>query len=496
MWKKLGWLGEKLCFGFGALFTLIVIVQAALTACKGGAWGLLALVGLALAGAATVAGLRFLEPHRAFPAALFSLRFLIALGVILVFGAQPVQDFQTMYGAACQMAQGSREYLHNDYFYNWAYQTGFVAYEALVIRLFGESLLPLQICNALWMAGTGCLVYAIAKRLLPENGAMTVSLVYALYPAPYFLAAVLTNQHIAAFFCYLGFWLLVRKNKLTLPWAALAGLCLSLGNVMRPLGAVIVLALLCWVVVRMCSWRGPGTLRAGGLLLAAAVVYFISTEFFSWLVQATGLNPEGLSNNLPLWKFVLGFNLESGGAWNQADYNAYYLLPREEAGEQMSQAVSQRLSSLGVGGFLELFWKKSVTMWGSLEYLYWGFGHLNGDAQVLGSLTLSQCLSLLNYLNQGVFLGAFGLAGTALVFWLWKGCGKGLRLPVMLGFLLCGYYSVHLLIEVQARYRYFLMPAVFLLAGAGAQLLWRRWKEGAWPAPETLGRKKEKIPLT
>ena len=40
MWKKLGWLGEKLCFGFGALFTLIVIVQAALTACKGGAWGL------------------------------------------------------------------------------------------------------------------------------------------------------------------------------------------------------------------------------------------------------------------------------------------------------------------------------------------------------------------------------------------------------------------------------------------------------------------------
>jgi hypothetical protein len=496
VWKKVGWLGEKLCFGFGALFTLIVIVQAAMTACKGGAYVLLTLLGLGVTGGVTIAGLRFLAPHKAFPVALFSLRFFIALGVILIFGAQPVQDFQTMYDAACQVAQGSREYLETDYFYNWAYQTGFVAYEALVIRIFGESLLPLQVCNALWMAGTGCLVYGIARRFLSETGAMTISLVYALYPAPYFLAAVLTNQHIATFFYYMGFWLLVRKDKLNLPWAVLGGLCLSLGNVMRPLGAVIVLALLCWVLVRLCRWRGPGVLHAGGLLLAVGVTYFISTEFFSWLVQATGLNPEGLSNNLPMWKFVLGFNLESGGAWNQADYNAYYLLPREEAGEQMSQVVNQRLSSLGLGGFLELFWKKSRTMWGSLEYLYWGFGHLNGDAQVLGGLTLSQCLNVLNYLNQGVFLGAFGLAGVALVFWLWKGCGKGLRLPVMLGFLLCGYYSVHLLIEVQARYRYFLMPAVFLMAGAGAELLWRRWKEGAWPVPESGGRKMEKSPLT
>ena len=59
-----------------------------------------------------------------------------------------------MYDAACQLARGSREYLQTDYFYNWAYQTGFVAYEALVVRLFGEGLLPLQVLNAVWMAGT------------------------------------------------------------------------------------------------------------------------------------------------------------------------------------------------------------------------------------------------------------------------------------------------------------------------------------------------------
>lgn len=476
MCDRLGWLGEKLSLGFGALFLLVMSLQAALTACRGGGWGLFTLAGLLGMGALVALGLRFLRPARAFSLAVFTLRFAIALGVILLFGAVPVQDFKTMYDAACQMARGSREYLQGDYFYNWAYQTGFVAYEALVVRLFGEGLLPLQLCSALWMAGAGSLVYGIARRLLSETGAMAAALLYALYPAPYFLSAVLTNQHIALFFYLLGLWLLIRRERLSLGFGALAGVCLAVGNVMRPLGTVVVLALVCWAAVRMLRWRGRGVLRMGAPLLAAGVAYFASGELFSWLVQATGLNPEGLANHLPMWKFLLGFNLESGGAWNQADYNAYYLLPREQAPQAMEEAAGQRLTSLGPLGFLELFWKKSQTMWGSLEYLYWGFGHLDGQAPVLGGLTLSQCLNALNYFDRGVFLLAALLALAAAARWLARGAGGGLRLPVLLAFLLCGYYGVHLLIEVQARYRYFLMPVIFLLAGAGAELLWARWR--------------------
>lgn len=474
MGDKVGWLGEKLCFGFGALFSLVVAVQAGRTACLGGWYSLFALVGLLGAGVLAWLGLRFLGPVKGFGAGLFGLRFLVALTVILVFGAQPVQDFQTMYQAACQLASGSREYLQGDYFYNWAYQTGFVAYEALVIKLFGEGLLPLQICNALWMAGTGCLVYGIARRFLSDSAAMTASLLYALFPGPYFLSAVLTNQHIAVFFYYLGLWLLLGE-RISPVRAVAAGVCLAVGNVMRPLGAVIVLAVLCWALVRMFRWKGHGVLKMGAPLLAAGVTYFICGELFDWLVRAGGLNPEGLANNLPLWKFVLGFNLEAGGAWNQGDYNAYYLLPREEAPQAMSQVVWQRLSSLGLGGFAALFWEKSSGMWGSLEYLYWGFGHLNGEASVVGGITLSQCLSALNYLSQGMYLLAFLLAGVALGVRFFQGGEGGLRVPVLLAFLVCGYYGVHLLIEVQPRYRYFLMPAVFLLAGAGADFLRGLW---------------------
>ena len=65
---------------------------------------------------------------------------------------------------------------------------------------------------------------------------------------------------------------------------------------------------------------------------------------------------------------------------------------------------------------------------------------------------------------------------------------RSLRLYNVLAFLLCGYYGAHLFIEVQARYRYFLMPVLFLLAGAGAQLVlawWQGRKNSGAKTPET-----------
>ena len=111
MGEKLGWLGEKLAFGCGALFSLIVVVQGALTACRGGGWALFTLAGLGGMGALVLLGVRYLKPARAFSLGLFTLRLAIALGVVFLFGAQPVQDFKTMYDAACQLARGSREAL-------------------------------------------------------------------------------------------------------------------------------------------------------------------------------------------------------------------------------------------------------------------------------------------------------------------------------------------------------------------------------------------------
>ncbi len=474
MAKKLGWFGERFCLLCAVLFSGVILLQALFTAVRGGKYVIAFLGGAAAMGALLFLGRRFLTPFRGFPVLLFALRFVLAMGVILLFGAQPVQDFQTMYNAGCQIASGSREYLSDAYFYNWAYQTGFAAYEAGIIRLFGTGLLPLQTANALWMAGTGCMVYAIGRRFLTEKGAMLASLFYALYPAPYFLSAVLTNQHIATFFYYLGIWLLIRGERLSFPRALLAGAAIAVGNVMRPLGVVVVLAFLCWGAVRLLLWKGPGALREAGAIALAAAAYYGVFALLAQLVVLSGLNPEGLANHLPLWKFVIGLNFPYSGGWNRADYEQYYFLPRDRVEEAMRQAIGERL---GIGPFnlLRLAWGKSQTMWGSPESMNWGFAHLDGNAPVLGGFTVAQLLQAVNFGDRGVFVLAFGLALAALAVRLRKGSGEDPRTFLLLSFLLCGYYAAHLIVEVQPRYRYFLMPAVFLLAGAGLELQPRRF---------------------
>lgn len=201
---------------------------------------------------------------------------------------------------------------------------------------------------------------------------------------------------------------------------------------------------------------------------ALAGTYFLVFALLSFGIKASGMNPEGLSNNQPMWKFVLGLCQESNGSWNRADYDAYLSLPTQEADAAMREAVKDRLSA-GPVRLAGLAVRKSGVMWGADEYMYWGFGHLDPQAG-LGPLTINQWTQVLARGDKGVYILAFALALVG--FWSWLRDGTRGGLPLLLTLVFCGYYAVHLIIEVQSRYRYFLMPAVFLAAGAGLMWLW------------------------
>ena len=466
MERNIGWLGERFCLLCAVLFCGVISAQSILAAL--GSHPLVSAAGGICAAAVLALAVR-LWPlgNRGTCAALFLIRFGLAMAVILAVSAQPVQDFNTMYTAAQDMARGGRDYLENVYYYNWAYQTGFAFYESLLLRVFGPGQLSLQVMNAVWLGGTGVLVFRIALRLLPRRAALGVSLLFAVYPAPYFLAAVLTNQHIAAFFYYLAVWLLLNREELSLPRAALAGGVIALGNVLRPIGVIVILAALCWMAVAQLLARRERWGRAAARMAALAGMYALIFALCSQAVVWSGLNPQGLTNNQPMWKFVLGLNPDSNGGWNPTDYDAYLSLPAQEADLAMRQAVRERLAA-GPAALARLAVRKSAVMWGAEEYMFWGFGHLDGQRRV-GPATVDQLIQALCSGDKGVYSAVFllALAGTAVLLRRGSG-GRGALLPA---FLLCGYCGVHLIVEVQSRYRYFLMPAVFLLAGFGLEAL-------------------------
>lgn len=467
MLKQSGMLSGRVCTVCALFFCTAILLQNLRSVLSG--QPLIVLAAFLAAVGVLFLCVHFLQPFRGFAPALFLVRFALAVFFILWLDSQPVQDFNTMYTAAGQLAQGDHSYLDNVYFFNWAYQSAFVAYEALIIRLFGSALFPLQLLNAVYFAGTNVLVYLIARRFLPQKAAMTVGVLYAIYPAPLFLAGVLTNQHLSVFLFYLAVYVLLSGDEVSPLRFAAAGAIIALGNAIRPIGVILVLAALIWSAVRAMHRKRPALLLSA---LSVTVSYVLAGALLSGLIISSGINPEGLTNNQPMWKFVVGLNQDSSGCWNRSDYDTYLSLPTQEANDAMTETVKDRLS-VGPAKLAGLAWRKSSVMWAANEDLFWGFGHKDPSAPALTfpiNVSWNSLQLLLGSLDKGVYLLAFILALLGMIqrIRIKESCGKSLLLIL----LFCGYYAVHLIVEVQSRYRYFLMPCVFLLAGiAVAQLL-------------------------
>jgi len=300
---------------------------------------------------------------------------------------------------------------------------------------------------------------------------VAVGVLYTLYPAPLFLAGVLTNQHLSVFLLYGGIYLLIAGKELNW-WRGIgAGALIALGNAMRPIGIIPLLACVIWAVLRAMENRDWKKLLTGA---ATAASYALCGLLLSALIVGSGINPNGLANNQPMWKFVVGLNQDTDGQWNRTDYEAF-ILPSatdpEGADEAMRQELERRLS-VGPGKLAGLALRKSAAMWAGYEDLYWGFGHLDPEGEAVPGVSWNSLQLLLAYSEKGIYLLAIALAFAGVLYRLTRRerCGAGL-VPVLL---LCGYYTVHLIVEVQVRYRYFMMPCVFILAAMALTDWWKK----------------------
>lgn len=471
MSQRLGRFGDRFCIFCAALFAAVMVVQSLRAA----------LSGLPLVVAGLVAGAGFLllcihfapTDRRILPL-LLVLRLALAVACALILAPEPIQDFNTMYQAACQLAQGDMTYLQNPYYTKWAYQSAFMAYEAGVIRLFGEGLLPLRLLNCLYMTGTVCLTYLIGKTFLPQRAAAAMSLLYAVYPAPLQLAGTLTNQHLSVFLLYLAVWLLVKEGELTFPRAVGAGALIALGNAIRPIGTVLVLALLLFGLLRCMLGQERPFLPRFVRWASAAVTYCAAFALITTAVVVSGINPTGLGNQLPSWKFLVGLNQDSNGSWNQADYETYQVEPFDQSERAMQAKIQERLA-VGPVDLGKLAVRKSAVMWGDYEDFYWGFSSKDSEGPAIGPVTWGQLQLLAVRLDKGIYLLVLALCLCALALRVRRGSGGGT--PLLLTVLFCGYYAVHLIIEIQSRYRYFIMPALFLLAGLALEGLVERRRQ-------------------
>ncbi|MBB6695763.1 glycosyltransferase family 39 protein [Cohnella xylanilytica] len=446
----------------GGLFFLVALIASVLTAADriGSVWA--TVLSLAVAFGLAIGAFRLSLAGRlsgrVFLAVALGLGFLIRLAWILWNPTPPASDFQVMYEAARAAAAGDFAFSQKPYYTNFPYQFGFTMYQALVIRLFGDSLFALRLLNVLFGVGTAAILYLAGSRAYNESCGRIAALVYLLYPPNIIMGSVLTNQHISGFLLLTGCLVLLRGRHSKLAWLP-AGVLLALGQLMRPIAIVYLAAIVLFFLASLWKRRPffpRYALAAGARVAGMIAAYYLVLALASASLNVGGVTDRSLFGGDKYWKFMVGLNASTDGRWSAEDAKYSNSYP---AGEERSRAqlvkIRERLSDPAETA--ALMGRKLVQLWGGADAsAYWslqGTGRENDWDKPLNRVERAMY----------VLLCAFGCA--AMVS-LWRRGRSGEAAFYTLLLLL--YAGIHLLIEIQPRYRLDLIPALLLVQSYGA----------------------------
>lgn len=427
------------------------------------------------------------------PALFVVLLFLISLGikVLFVLKIQTVQysDFKLFYFLTSEIAaQNFSKYVHSSYFGIWAYQVGFPTLMSPIYNFFGHQQLPLILANCFFMVLTNVFVYLIGRQWLSDPISRMSAIVYAFVPFVLSTTSVYTNQHLATLFFYSGLYVLFYQKRLSIWRAIVAGVLFTLGNMVRPEAITILLALL---AIGLLMTFNKTHFRISALkrnlkdlylpIICVFIVYLMGSQLLSQAIVTSGINPNGLVNNFPLYKFVVGFNHTSSGTFSKEDAdhlfsNKVYIDNPTLRDTESIRIIKERIGQ-GPAALLKLVSKKLQIMWapssvGYPAFLTWDLSqtvHI-GKYQLPARLIVYAFM----FLDFLITITAFLLATISTIF-AFKSRENNI-VYLFTALLMILIFGIYLFIEVQHRYSYFAFPLVILLGASGIQSLKRNKK--------------------
>ncbi len=410
------------------------------------------------------------EKRISFAWVLFVCSFAIRLIIVVLLNPPVVMDFLSMLNGSWAFSKGDYSFTSNIYYVLWGYQLPFTVWQGLLLKLVPD-IFFLKVVNCFLSAGVNVLIYLIAKELYSEEGAKFTSLLYMVFMSPLSLMPVLTNQHVSAFFIVLAVYVFVSQ-KLRLRFFAKAFVCgalISVGNLMRPEGIVVLTAFAAYFVFEIIKDFSKANFRK---VIITAFSLFVGFSVVNIAVDSavklSSLNEKGIKNENSLWKFAEGLNLESGGMFSMQDYTAMLEIVERNGGinEELlnyeRKLIDMRLKA-SLTDFAKLFKKKVEVMWVKCD-LSWGFAEVYNTEKVIGLISGAKLYRVLEVFDTAVrftFVFLSVLAGIR-VFWL-KEAKADYRFLIP-AFITFAAFCVFLIIEVQERYAY--LPYIFISINA------------------------------
>ena len=368
-------------------------------------------------------------------------------------------DFKIMYETAIKLISGDYTSIDKSYFNLWVYQFGFSGYEALVMSIFHTtSPLIIKLLNIFYCLGTTLLVYKIGSKIFNETSGRVSGFFYSIYISSLVMTSALTNEHIATFLFLLGIYVFLCSNLSFPVRAIILGVLVALGNINRPLGSLVLLAIIIYLILKLVKeFNFVNIKRTCASLILIIISYIVIMNLASYIFIAKGITPYKLTNRDPFWKFVTGLNYDTKGQYSEKDDSYLYGIKDPEERKKLEiPLIKERVSN--VPKLASLIKDKVLIMWsGPDDSTYWTCQYLNKRILNIGIIG-----------TERIEFIAMAFYSIIAALFLFKEKKYNKNLLILL--LIAGYASVHFFIEIQTRYKYFMIPLLAIVQGYGVYI--------------------------
>lgn len=399
---------------------------------------------------------------------------IIALGLILrIFYAFtiesiPISDFAVMYDTAGKILEGDFSMLWGtEYIARFPHITIPILYYAMIRYVFSDPLLVIKGINVIASTCNIVIIYKITEQLFSSRGkAIMAALITALYPPLIIYTAVFTTENIAMSFLLLAIYMFILFIKRDKNWKvlALAALSLSVGNLFRMVGQIILVAFILYIII---SYKE----KIKNKLISVFIL--ISTFLIPLIVASYSLQCSGVME-YQLWKgsepnltnIVKGLNIENNGRWNLGDegiaqsYNFDY----KKIEEECKNIIWNRITTTPKVELLKFFTNKYSSQWsvGDFSGAYWAENSVADED--IG----------IKFSENGIWFGQ--LFFVVLISLSYIGLlnikeVKQNRPLSLIYYIFCGYCILYLVSENQARYGFIVCWIFVIMATVGIDLL-------------------------
>lgn len=379
---------------------------------------------------------------------------------------QPVSDYKVLLDGAKEIVEGNfnlESFNKSSYFYFYNYQIGYTMYLALLVKIFGSSLIYFKIIEATSIILTSIIIYKICKTISNTDAAAAASILYATYIPNIMGSSVINNQHISTLFLCLSLYFIIKGTTKSL---AIGGILLGFTNILRPIALIILIGFSIVYICKIIKEKRYFMLSKKYVIFI--IGFILVVKGFDIAIIKSGISPSPISkSNASYFKFVLG--LKGRGLYNipgenarktqvffdlktlDFDYNRY--------NEQCFIEIKNLMKN----------YKSTVPFIKNKMYHFMGYS----DNQYSFALKSKQ---INNYIHTLIKMG-----NMQYVFFL-----MCVFISIILKFnnskddidifliLIIGFVLIHILIETQSRYRYEIYVFIDILASQFIVTLYSR----------------------